>query len=115
MLRLKATKTSLYKLVHDYEPLPPMGRTRFTKAFRNPDYWLEWADAAGLWCKAFLSVCGGSALLAVTRKEFCGPERSRVVYGLGLPELRQLGMVEEFTTAAERRRLRLEAAHAETV
>ena len=111
MFRLKATKTSLYKLVHDYEPLPPMRRTRFTKAFRSPDYRLEWADAAGLWCRALLSDCGGSALLAVTRKEFCGPERSRVVYGLGLPELRRRGMVEEFATAAERRRLRLEAAH----
>ena len=115
MLRLKATKTSLYKLVHDYEPLPPMRRTRFTKAYREPDYWLEWADADGLWCRAFLSSCGGSALLAVTRKEFCGPEHSRVVYGLGLPELRRRGKVEEFTTAVERRRLRLEAAHAQTV
>lgn len=115
MLRLKATKTSLYKLVRDFEPLPPMRRTQFTKAFREPDYWLEWRDAGGLWCKAFLSVCGGSALLAVTRKEFCGPERSRVVHGLGLPELRKRGMVEEFTTAAERRRLRLEAGHAQTL
>ena len=110
MLRLKATKTSLYKLVHDYEPLPPMRRTRFTKAYREPDYWLEWADADGLWCRAFLSSCGGSALLAVTRKEFCGPEHSRVVYGLGLPELRRRGMVEEFTTAAERRQAERRAA-----
>lgn len=37
MLRLKANKTSLYKLVSDYEKLPPMRRTRFTKAPRQPD------------------------------------------------------------------------------
>lgn len=111
MLRLKATKTSLYKLVREYESLPPMRRTRFTKAFREPDYWLEWQDPGGLWCKAFLSVCGGNALLSVTRKEFCGPEHSRVVYGLGLPELRQRGMVEEFHTSAERRRPAAEASH----
>ena len=108
MLRLKATKTSLYKLVHEYQSLPPMRRTRFTKAFREPDYWLEWRNADGLFCKAFLSACGGSALLSVTRKEFCGPERGYVTYGLELPELRKRGMVEEFHTAAERRRL---AAH----
>lgn len=104
MLRLKANKTSLYKLVSDYEKLPPMRRVTFTKAPCPPDYWLEWADAGGLWCKAYLAGGVGRALLAITRKEVGGPEVSRVVYSLELKELRERGMVEEFITAAERRR-----------
>lgn len=102
MLRLKANKTSLYKLVSEYETLPPMRRTRFTKAFREPDYWLEWMGSDGLWHKVFLSACGGKALMSITRKEFCGPEVSRVVYGLEVADLRARGMVERFKTATEK-------------
>lgn len=105
MLRLKATKTSLYKLVSGYETLPPMRRTTFTKASRQPDYWLEWASAGGLWCKAYLAAGLVRPLLSITRKEFGGPEVSRVVYGLDMDELRRQGMVEEHITAAERRRM----------
>lgn len=97
MLRLKANKTSLYKLVHDYEPVPPMRRTQFTKAFRDPDYWLEWADACGLWCKAFFSTCGGKPLLSITKRDG-GEEVSRVVHGLTLSDLLERGMVEKITT-----------------
>lgn len=96
MLRLKAAKTSLYKLVHYYEPLPPMGRTQFTKASRDPDYWLEWTDACGISCKAFLSCCGGKALLAITKRDG-GAEVSCVVHGLELSDLLERGMVEVFT------------------
>lgn len=96
MLRLKATKTSLYKLVHYYEPLPPMGRTQFTKAFREPDYWLEWTDACGLFCKAFLSCCGGKALLSIAKRDG-GKAVSCVVHGLELSDLLERGMAEEFT------------------
>ena len=104
MLRLKATKTSLYRLVSEYEKLPPMRRAVFTKAPRYPDYWLEWRDSAGLSCKAYLASGLGRTLLSITRKEFCGPEVSRVVHSLSLDELRARGMVEEHTTAVERRR-----------
>lgn len=104
MLRLKANKTSLYKLVSDYKKLPPMRRVTFTKAPRQPDYWLERTDADGLRCKAYLAGGAGRSLLAITRKEVGGPEVSRVVYSLELEGLRERGMVEEFTTAAERRR-----------
>lgn len=104
MLRLRATKTSAYKLVSDYEKLPPMRRVRFTKAPRQPDYWLEWQDSGGLWCKAYLAAGLGRAVLSITRKEFCGPEVSRMVYGLSLKDLGARGMTEEYVTAAERRR-----------
>lgn len=44
MLRLKATKTSLYKLVAEFVPnLPPMrSGTSFIKYPRTPDYALDW-------------------------------------------------------------------------
>lgn len=78
MFRLKANKTSLYKLVGEFEDLPPMRRVTITKAYRTPDWWLKWTDADGLLCVAFFSTCMGKALL-------------------------KRGMVEKFTTAAERR------------
>ena len=44
MLRLKANKTALYKLVADYvDNLPPMrSGTEFIKYSRTPDYALNW-------------------------------------------------------------------------
>ena len=47
MLRLKANKTSLYKLVAEFMPLPGIRRVDFSKAPRTPDYWLEWATGDG--------------------------------------------------------------------
>ena len=38
MFRLKANKTSFYKLVGAYEELPPMRRVNFTKAYGTPDW-----------------------------------------------------------------------------
>ena len=104
MLRLKATKTSLYKLVHLYEALPPMRRAEFTKAPRTPDYWLEWRDANGLWCKAFFSTCLGKPLLSIEKREYDNSLVSRQVYNLDHKDLLERDMVEEFTTAMERRR-----------
>ena len=98
MLYLKATKTSLYKLVRDktqlilWINLPPMGKTRFRKALRHPDYFLEWYRD-GCSFRAFLSVCGGSPLLSI---ECCqGEEEShREIIKLTLEELRERGMAE---------------------
>lgn len=98
MFYLKATKTSLYKLVQDktqlilWINLPPMGKARFRKAFRHPDYFLEWYRD-GCSCRAFLSVCGGSPLLSI---ECCqdGEEIHREVIKMTLEELRERGMVE---------------------
>ena len=43
------------------------------------------------------------ALLSIDKKEFCGPQVSRVVHDLDTKDLLERGMVEKFTTAAERR------------
>ena len=109
MFRLKANKTSLYKLVNTYEALPPMRRVTMTKAPRTPDWWLEWADADGLWCKAFFSTCARRPVLSIEKKEFGGQQASRVVYALDAKDLLERGMVEEFVSAAERRRTEKEA------
>ncbi len=104
MLRLKANKTSLYKLVAEYEALPTTRRVTFTKAYRQPDFWLKWTDADGLLCVAFLATCLGKPLLSIEKKEFGGPQVSRVVHDLDAKDLLERGMVEKFTTAMERRR-----------
>ena len=44
----------------------------------------------------------GKALLSIDKKEFCGPQVSRVVHDLDTKDLLERGMVEKFTTAAER-------------
>lgn len=103
MFRLKANKTSLYKLVNTYEDLPPMRRVEFTKAYRTPDWWLKWTDADGLLCEAFFFTCMGKPLLSIDKKEFCGPQVSRIVHTLDTKDLLERGMVEKSTTAAERR------------
>ena len=80
MLRLKANKTALYKLVADYvDNLPPMrSGTEFIKYSRTPDYALNWITPEWITAHAFFSTCMGHPLLS---------------------------MVEEFVTAAERRRI----------
>ena len=87
MLRLTANKTKLYTLVAGYvENLPPMrGGTIFVKYPRTPDYALDWITPEWNKAHAFFSTCMGR--------------------NLDLQDLRERGMVEEFTTAAERRRI----------
>ena len=104
MLRLKATKRRLYKLVAAFEDLPAMTETKFIKAYRDTSYWLRWYSG-DLWCEAFLSVCGGRPLLAITKKDYETQEAvSRAVHTVPLEDLRYRDMVENFTTAAERAR-----------
>ena len=103
MFRLKANKTSLYKLVGEYENLPPMRQVTITKAYRVPGWWMKWTDADGLLCVAFFDTCMGKPLLSIEKKELCGPQVSRMVHALDTKDLLERGMVEEFTTAAERR------------
>ena len=110
MFRLQASKTSLYKLVGEYEDLPPVRRVEFTKAYRTPGWWLRWTDADGLRCVAFFSTCMGKALLSIDKKEFCGQQVSRVVHDLDTKDLLERGMVEEFITAVERSRAERRAA-----
>ena len=72
MFRLKANKTSLYKLVGEFENLPPMRRVTITKAYRTPDWWLKWTDADGLLCVAFFSTCMGKPLLSIKKRSSAG-------------------------------------------
>ena len=107
MFRLKANKTSLYKLVAEYaDDLPPMRTgTKFSKSFRTPDYTLEWITKDWNHARAFFSACMGCPLLFIEIRDGDGRAVSRIGNKMDLEDLRKRGMVEEFTTAAERRRL----------
>lgn len=98
MLRLKANKTSLYKLVRFYEPMPLMRRVQFieARAPRRPDHCLVWTDGHGRSCKASLGPHGGKPLLTITRMEPDGEEASRNTRVLELSDLLERGMVEEY-------------------
>lgn len=109
-LRLKANKTSLYKLVAEFETLPPRVRTRFIKSYRAPDYALEWTTRDCNRARAFFAGCMGRPMLSIEIRDFDNHTVSRVVHGLDLADLQARGMVEEYTAAAERRRLEREAA-----
>lgn len=104
MLRLKANKTSLYRLVRDKDPCAGGFRAaEFRKTPRQPSYFLEWGGA-GLQCQAYFAASMGAPILTIEKKDFYGKIVSRVVHTLDLADLRERGMVEEFTTVAERRR-----------
>lgn len=83
-LRLKATKTSLYKLVSEYADLPPMNQTDFRKAHRCRSYWLHWGD-----CTAYFSTCGGGPYLSIDYGVI------RRMHKLTVADLRSRGMIEE--------------------
>lgn len=103
MLRLKANKTSLYNLVATYKPLPGMRRVDFQKANGRPDYWLEWTTDDGH-MKAFLSSSLGRPILTITTQDAAGGQLYHEAHRLSVEGLRERGMVEEVTTAMERRR-----------
>lgn len=98
MLRIKATKTSLYRLVQQktaktlWVKLPPMRKVRFWKALRQPDYFLDWYGE-GYSYRAFLAAVGGSPLLTIERYGE-GEQDNRQVIRLTLEELREQGMIE---------------------
>ena len=107
MLRLTANKTKLYTLVAGYvENLPPMrGGTIFVKYPRTPDYALDWITQEWDTAHAFFSTCMGRPLLPIEIKSGeTGKTVNRTTHALNLRDLRERGMVEEFITAAERRR-----------
>ena len=98
MLRLKANKTALYKLVADYvDNLPPMrSGTEFIKYSRTPDYALNWITPEWNTANAFFSTCMGHSLLSIEiRDGETGKTASRTTYSLTLRDLRERGMVEE--------------------
>ena len=95
MLRLTANKTKLYTLVADYvDNLPPMRKTEFIKYPEREKG------------RAFLSACMGRPLPKIDIDE---KGTGRLVWGaykyIDLQGLRDRGMVEEYVTAAERRRI----------
>ena len=108
MLRLTANKTKLYTLVAGYvENLPPMrGGTIFVKYPRTPDYALDWITPEWDTAHAFFCACMGHPLLSIEIKSGeTGKTVNRTTHALNLRDLRERGMVEEFVTAAERRRM----------
>lgn len=115
MLRLTANKTKLYKLVADYETLPPMSRVTFTKAHRRPEYWLEWSEfqveTGDLRCKAYFAAIGGRAKLLITKRELGGQKVAERVYTVGSLNLKVRKMLEEFIPAKERYGVEAEVAN----
>jgi hypothetical protein len=103
MLRLKANKTSLYKLVAEYTDLPSTRRVEFSKVPRLPDYFLDWHQENGF-AQAWFATSMGRPILTITVRDIDGHQISRAVYRPTVSDLRERGMVEEFITAAERRR-----------
>ena len=72
----------------------------------SPDYALNWITQKWNTAHAFFSTCMGRPLLTIEIKDGeTGKTVSRTTHALGLQDLRERGMVEEFTTAAERRRI----------
>ena len=107
MLRLTANKTKLYKLVAEYvKDLPPMrSGTTFVKYPRTKDCALEWVTQEWDRASAYLSACMGKPLLSIlVRDGDTGKIKKRDIHRLDLQGLRERGMVEEFTTAVEKRR-----------
>ena len=102
-MRLKANKTSLYNLVATYKPLPGMRRVDFQKANGRPDYWLEWTTDDGH-TKAYLTSSLGPPLQTLTPQAAAGGQQYQAAPRLSVEGLRERGMVEEVTTAMERRR-----------
>jgi len=98
MLRIKTSKTNLCRLVREKtEPIPwiyfPAPKeSRFWKAYRRPDYFLEWYWDRYFY-RAFLAVVGGSPLLTIERSVEGGEDR-RQVFWLTVEELQERGMVE---------------------
>ena len=80
--------------------------SEFIKYPHTPDYALNWITPEWDTAHAFFSVCMGRPLLAIEIKDGeTGKTVSRTTHALTLRDLRERGMVEEFVTAAERRRI----------
>lgn len=106
MERLKANKTKLWELVRDYTegtPYEVEGRSfcRYWKAYRCPDYYLEWQTEEGP-CRAGLMTVMGKVLLSVEVDRGCW-ERV-MLKRVSMENLRRRGMVETIHTSAERKR-----------
>ena len=100
---LKVTKTGLYELIIEKHGcyMPLMKHTRFKKAYRSRSWWMHWSAVDGS-CDsmdAFMSVCAGSAVLAIERTAEVGNTgerylKSRVACRMSIEELEERGMIE---------------------
>jgi len=91
--RLDANKTSLYKLVSEFQVLPTMSRTRFSKTPRTRSWWLRW-DGGGEICEAYLSESWGDAVLSIRKKDWDGVTTYQEAFRLPVDKLREPGMIE---------------------
>ena len=108
MERLKANKTRLWELVRDYTEGTPYevekrSACRFWKAYRRPDYYMEWKTDEGP-CRAGLFPAMGQVLLSVDVDR--GYWDRVMLKRISMENLRRRGMVETLSTAAERKRER---------
>ena len=93
-MRLQANKTSLYKLVSEFEILPPQKYTDFTKIYRRRSYVLLWHPRNGNGGKASLSAVGGACFLTIERS---GKEESISnlrTFKIAVGDLQARGMIE---------------------
>lgn len=82
-MKIKACKTSMYKLASDYTRLPIMKRTRYYKTPRSASYYLEWMGG-----RAFLSPVFGKPLISITTED-----EPWKVYQLSIPDLLNNNMI----------------------
>lgn len=104
MLRLKATKTTLYQLVAEYTKLPEMRWVEFTKMPRHQDYFLKWHQEDGF-AAAFFAVGRSGPFLSVDVHDIDGHQLSRTFHHLTIENLWERGMVENPLTADEKRQM----------
>jgi len=93
---IKATKTSLYKLVSTYKPLPRMKETEFTKQRRGRACWLNWR-VDGVCYVAYLAACVGRALLVISKYEPSHIPQNEY-FKIEVNDLHKRGMIEELAT-----------------
>jgi hypothetical protein len=87
-MKLKATKTRLYNLVHEhYSDVPPMRQTEFTKAPRSRSYWLNF-KMDGLFCRTYFSAVAGTAELVFENKNM------RYVQEIPFSELKKFDLLD---------------------
>ena len=94
-MRLKATKTNLYRLTLKYVPeIPTMRQTEFSKAPRSQSWWLRWWNDTQR-CEVYFSAVAGLARLIIYP--------SNQVMPISLDELQQYDLIDNKEKTASRR------------
>ena len=96
MLRIKAVKTSLYKLTTEFMAAPRMRNVQFSKIAGARSYRLKWYDDEnGLFFTSILQVCAGRPIIQITGKNWDGQEEFYEAYPLTVEDLMERGMIEK--------------------